>query len=267
MAGRKRIILVADEALGFVRTGGIGTATTFLAVALGRSGHEVELLHAGDPPRAPMGDEWSRLYGGARVAARVLRGSAGRGEPPYFARMLDVEAALEADPPDVVIAQDLAAPVYTALRMRQLGLGLERTLFVVYCHGGRRWITDMARKARVMPGAHAITLLERASVELAAAVVSPSEYLLDWMRGEGWRLPDRTFVIPHLSRSAATGKPHARQATNGGGRVERIAFFGRLEERKGLRPFAAGLNGVPADMLRGVELEFVGGATPAWQRE
>jgi glycosyltransferase involved in cell wall biosynthesis len=263
MAGQKRITLVADELLGHVRTGGIGTATTYLAVALGRLGHDVEVLAVGDAPGEPMAAEWSRLYEQAGVDVRLLPRSGTRIEPPYFARMRDVENTLASDPPDVVIAQDLAAPAYTALRMRRLGLGFERTLFVVYCHGGRRWITDMARKARVLPGAHAITELERASIELADAVVSPSAYLIEWMRGEGWRLPGRTAVIPHLSRSTATGEAQAR-APGHDGRVTRIAFFGRLEERKGLKPFAAGLNALPPDLLRDVELEFVGGATPAW---
>jgi glycosyltransferase involved in cell wall biosynthesis len=263
MAGRKRITLVSDELLGHVRTGGIGTATTYLAVALGRMGHEVGLLSVGDPPTAPMAGEWRRLYEEAGVTVRVLARSGTRVEPSYFTRMRDVEDALASEPPDVVITQDLAAPAYTALRMRHLGLAFERTLFVVYCHGGRRWITDMARKPRVLPGAHAVTELERASVEVADVVVSPSQYLLEWMRGEGWRLPARAFVIPHLNRSAATGEVEAQAATNGG-RVTRIAFFGRLEERKGLKPFADGLNALPPELLRGVELEFVGGATPAW---
>jgi glycosyltransferase involved in cell wall biosynthesis len=263
MAGTKRITLVTDELLGYVRTGGIGTATTYLAVALGRMGHEVALLAVGEPPKARMADEWSRLYEQADVAVRVLPRSHRRIEPSYFRRMRDVEDALAADPPDVVITQDLAAPAYTALRLRHLGLGFEQTLFVVYCHGGRRWITDMARKVRVLPGAHAVTELERASVEIADVVVSPSAYLIDWMRNEGWRLPAQAIVIPHLSRSAATGEAQAR-ATSNGGRVTRIAFFGRLEERKGLKPFAAGLNALPPELLHDVELEFVGGATPAW---
>jgi Glycosyl transferases group 1 len=150
--------------------------------------------------------------------------------------------------------------------MRHLGLAFEQTLFVVYCHGGRRWITDMARKVRVLPGAQAVTELERTSVEIADVVVSPSAYLIDWMRNEGWRLPERTVVTPHLSRSAATGETQTRAATNGG-RVTRIAFFGRLEERKGLKPFAAGLNALPPELLHDVELEFVGSATPAWPPE
>src|SRR5438045_7887665 len=107
MAGAKRITLVADELLGYVRTGGIGTATTYLAAALGRMGHAVELLASGDPPREPMAAEWSRLYEQAGVVVRSLYRSNARIEPPYFARMRDVETALAADPPDVVITQDL----------------------------------------------------------------------------------------------------------------------------------------------------------------
>jgi glycosyltransferase involved in cell wall biosynthesis len=266
MAGPKRVTLVADELLGYVRTGGIGTATTYLAVALGRMGHDVELLYTGDAPTTPMAEEWSRLYESSGVAVRHLERTERRIEPAFFARMRDVEDTLADEPPDVVITQDLAAPAYTALRMRNLGLAFERTLFVVYCHGGRQWITDMARKVRVLPGAHAITVLERASVEIADAIVSPSAYLMDWMRNEGWRLPSRTQVIPYLSRSAATGETQARAATNGGD-VQRIVFFGRLEERKGLKPFAAGLNAVEPELLEKVELEFLGGATPAWPRE
>ena len=266
MAPSKRITLVTDELLGFVRTGGIGTATTYLSVALARLGHRVELLAVGDPPARAMPDEWQRLYGEAGVTVRVLPRSDARLEPSYFARMRDVEEALAAEAPDVVITQDLAGPAYTALRMRRLGLGFERTLFVVYCHGGRRWITDMARKARVLPGAHEITELERMSVEIADAAVSPSSYLVDWMRHEGWRLPANTFVIPHFNRSAATGETPPRVSPNGSS-VERIAFFGRLEERKGLEPFAAGINALPPELLQDLEVAFVGGETPAWPRE
>ena len=187
-------------------------------------------------------------------------------EPPYFARMLDVEAALAAGPPEVVVIQDLAAPAYTALRMRQLGFGFEHTLFVVYCHGTRRWITDTARKVRVLPGAHAVTILEQASIELADVVVSPSRYLVDWMRQQRWQLPPDTLVIPHLTRAVAAGEPQPR-AEAGTERVRRLAFFGRLEERKGIRPFIQGLNALPAGLLHGLEVEFVGRATPAWTPE
>jgi glycosyltransferase involved in cell wall biosynthesis len=262
----RRVTLVADEILGYVRTGGLGTATSFLAVALGRMGYSVELLYVGERPSEPMGPDWARLYESAEVAIRILPRSDARIEPSYFARMRDTELALRADPPDVVITQDLGAPAYTALRMRRLGLGFEDTLFVVYCHGTRRWITDMARKVRVLPGAHALSILEQAAVELADVVVSPSAYLLQWMRRQQWELPERSLVIPYLTRSDATGEP-GPQAAELGQRVDRITFFGRLEERKGLRPFIGALNALDPELLRHIELEFLGRATPAWPPE
>src|SRR4051794_38670618 len=203
MADRpRRVTLVADELLGYVRTGGIGTATTHLALGLARLGHDVEVLYAGDAH--PFGD-WHGVYADAGVSIRHIERSGERIEPGYLARARDVELALGANPPDVVVTQDLAAPAYTALRKRQLGLGFAGTLFVVYCHGTRRWVSDTAHKVRVLPGAHAVTLLEQASVELADLVVCPSAYVLEWMRGEGWRVPPDSRVIPYLSRAAATG--------------------------------------------------------------
>lgn len=263
----RRITLVADELLGYHRTGGLGTATTFLGVALARIGHRVDVLYLGAPAASAVDAEWSRLYDQAGVSIRLMPRSGDTIEPPFFGQMLDAERALLDDPPDVVVTQDLAAPMYTALRMRHLGLAFEQTAFVVYCHGTRQWITDAARKARVLPGALAISALERASVELADAVVSPSAYLLDWMRAQGWRLPARSVVIPYFTRSGATGEGPGQTADVSASGVSTIAFFGRLEDRKGLHPFTAGLNAVAPMLLRGVSLDFLGRATPAWPPE
>jgi glycosyltransferase involved in cell wall biosynthesis len=258
-----RVTLVTDEILGYTRTGGIGTATTFLALALGRMGHGVEILFCSDPPPTPLRDEWAHLYETAGVSIRILRRGEEPVQPSYFGRMRDIELTLVASPPDVVIMQDLAAPAYAAIRLRTLGLSFDNTQFVVYCHGTRQWITDAARKVRVLPGALAITNLERMSIELADVVVSPSTYLVDWMHAQGWRLPTATRVIPHLTRAIATGEPQPR-AELSDERVRRIAFFGRLEERKGIRPFVDAVNALPAESLDAIGVEFIGRPTPAW---
>jgi glycosyltransferase involved in cell wall biosynthesis len=252
----RRVTLVADELLG-LQGGGLGTATTFLAAALARMGHRTEVLYVGDPTARPVEPEWAEFYEQAGVGLRVLPRSDERVEPSYFARMRDVDHALQHDPPDVVITQDLAAPAYVALRRRQLGLDYSTTSFVVYCHGTRRWIADASRKTRVLPGAHAVTVLEQASIELADCAVSPSAYMVRWMRDQGWRLPGKTVVIPLLTRSGATGDAPP-EAQFGDDRAKRLAFFGRLEERKGVRPFVAGLNALDRTLLEGREIAFVG---------
>src|SRR5919204_5632535 len=116
-----RVTLVSDEMLGYTSTGGIGTASTHLALALGRMGHRVEFLYTGESPGKAMAAEWRGLYEAAGVEIRTLPRSDRQIEPSWFRRPREVEDALAADPPDVVIAQELAAPAYTALCMRQLG--------------------------------------------------------------------------------------------------------------------------------------------------
>jgi glycosyltransferase involved in cell wall biosynthesis len=262
--GKRNVVLVADELLGYAGNG-IGTTTTFVSLALGQMGYDVEVLFAGAPPTKPVEPEWQRLYDGAGVRVRVVPRLDERVEPAYFARSRDVEAALRVAAPDVVVVQDLGALAYTAIRLRSLGLAFEHTSFVVFCHGTRQWITDVSRRVRVHPGAQAVTVLERASAELADAIVSPSAYLVDWMRNEGWQLPGRTLVIPHVSRAGATGQepPPAPEPRA----VERIAFFGRLEERKGVRPFIGALNRLEPDLLERIAVEFIGRPTPAWPIE
>ncbi len=262
----QRVAFVADELLGYAGNG-IGTTTTFVSLALARAGHDIEILFVGTAPSGPIEPEWQRLYDDANVRVRVVPRGEENVEPGPFARARDLEQVLRADPPDVVVVQDLGAPAYTSLRLRRLGLAFEQTTFIVFCHGTRQWITDVSRKVRVLPGAHAVTVLERASVELADAVVSPSAYLVDWMRGEGWQLPARTYVIPHVSRAGATGEPPPTPARRDSNRVERVAFFGRLEERKGVGPFLAALNTLEPELLERFAVEFIGRPTPPWPVE
>src|SRR6266545_2987761 len=149
----QRVAFVADELLGYAGNG-IGTTTTFVSLALARAGHDIEILFVGTAPSGPIEPEWQRLYDDANVRVRVVPRGEENVEPGPFARARDLEQVLRADPPDVVVVQDLGAPAYTSLRFRRLGLAFEQTSFVVFCHGTRQWITDVSRKVRVLPGAH-----------------------------------------------------------------------------------------------------------------
>lgn len=261
----RRVTLIAGELLGYVRAGGVGTSTTFLALAMARAGHSVEVLYIGDRGAA-LDDGWAELYRAGRVGVRTLPPLREPVAPAPLARGRAVELALREDPPDVVIAHEFGAPAYTAQRLRQLGLDFQHTLFVVLCHGTRRWVKEVTRNPEVAPEVLGEAILEQVSAELADVVVSPSAYLVDWMRRRGWRLPDDTRVIPHPTRSAATGDPPPRHEVPGG-RVQRLAFFGRLEARKGLEPFATAVNALGPELLTGVELEFLGKPTKHWSAE
>src|SRR5205807_8945492 len=126
-----RIPVVASELLGRAGTGGAGTADSLLAVALGRHGHQVELLIASGRDIGRLDPEWTRIYASAGVDVRVLERLPGV-RPAYQGPPYEVYLALRERPPEVVIADDWRGLAHTALRARQLGVALEETAFVVH---------------------------------------------------------------------------------------------------------------------------------------
>jgi glycosyltransferase involved in cell wall biosynthesis len=268
MPTARRVTVIAHELRGFHPVGGMGTATAFLALALARMGHSVEFL-LGKHSVDSIDTYWESVYTAAGVSIRPAPQSEEPVEPWHFEKPHSIALGLQTDPPDVVIAHDLGAPAYSALRLRQAGIAFENTLFVVFCHGTRRYVASLSPNVALgdLQTVLAIGALEQASVELADVVVSPSAYLLDWMRTQGWQLPERTFVIPYFTRADATGEPPATVTRPTPDPLRRLAFFGRVDEKKGLRPFAAGLNALEPERLDGLELQFVGKTTATWTRE
>jgi O-antigen biosynthesis protein len=244
--------------------GGPGTADSLLAVALGRHGHRVELLVAPGRESGRMSPEWEEIYASADVRIRPLDGSL-RVRPQFLQATTEVFEALRADPPDVVVADDWRGLAYTALRSRQLGVGLADTAFVVYSHGPARVLAEAARKVPDTLARFGEEVAQRACTELADVVVSPSEWLFGWMRHHRWPVPESARVVQNLWESTALGTPADRAAT--GAAVHRLAFFGQLREGKGVRVFVESLHRLQPELLEGVELLFLGRETPRWTVE
>ena len=114
-----------------------------------------------------------------------------------------------------------------------------------------------SRKVRVLPGALAVSRLEQASVELATSSSAPAPTC---STGCASRLAPAGRRARHPARDPLRGDRRAaggrREHCNGG--VDRLAFFGRFEERKGVRAFVAGVNALSPKLLERIELEFVG---------
>jgi glycosyltransferase involved in cell wall biosynthesis len=257
MSGR-RITVVASELLGRAGTGGAGTADSLLAVALGRHGHEVELLVASGREIGVLSPEWTDAYAAAHVSVRVLE-RLERVRPPYLAPALEVYRALRDRRPEVVIADEWRGLAYFALRARQTGIGFSDTAFVTHCHSPARVLAEFAGKVPDTLARFAEDVTERASIELADAVVSPSEWLLGWMRAHGWPVPESAAVIQYLRQGVALDELVARAPS--ADPIHRLAFFGQLREGKGIRIFLEAL-----EQLDPIEVVFLGSESKRWTR-
>ena len=251
----RRISVVSSELLGVAGTGGPGTADSLLAIALARRGHDVQLLLAPGRDVSGLSAEWEQTYRNATVTVRPLAEHVVV-RPSFLAPAAHVYEALRGDPPDVVVADDWRALAWAALRARQVGRAFPDTAFVVYCHGPARVFAEAARKVPDTVERFGEEIAQRACIELADAVVSPSSWLVDWLREHAWPLPGSVKVIQNLWQSVALGEAPRRAPS--GTPVRRLAFFGQVREGKGVRVFLESLRRLDAQLLDGVEVLFLG---------
>jgi glycosyltransferase involved in cell wall biosynthesis len=101
--------------------------------------------------------------------------------------------------------------------------------------------------------------LERVSVELCDYIVAPSKYILDWIDGNNFNTVkcNSKLVIPNCLPPIKT---QSLPNFGNGAEVKTIIFFGRHEQRKGLRIFCEALN-LAKDSLasHGIKIVFLGG--------
>jgi O-antigen biosynthesis protein len=257
----KRIAVVASEVLGMEGTGGAATADSLLAIALGHAGHRVDLLVAPGRDVGALSAAWTQRYVDAGVRIRSAEEQAAV-TPSFLGPTAAVLHALRDNPPDVVIGDDWRGVSFAPLRMREAGLAFADTAFVAHCHAPGTMLAEVARKVPDRAARFGEEMAERTAVELADAVVSPSQWLLDWMLERRWSTQGRSCVIPHVWLTAALrGEPVLAET---GMPIRRLAFFGQAREGKGIRVFLSAVNAVDPTLLDGIELVFVGRLTRRW---
>jgi glycosyltransferase involved in cell wall biosynthesis len=233
-----RICLVTAEFHGLFKNGGIGTANTGLALELAAAGHEVTVAYV-DP------GAWSSLPGSeAFLAARVRWRERGvfLDVVPRWARLkvnvddycwsLSVLEYLRGRRFELVLFNECGGQGYYSLLAKRAGVFSHPPRMIVVTHGASEWARELNGQ---LPGGHrapALAFFERRSVELADVAVSPSRYLVGWMRERGWRLPETVEVLQNVVPVDAAAPTDAAPAD-----VDEIVFFGRLESRKGLGIF------------------------------
>lgn len=118
---------------------------------------------------------------------------------------------------DVIHAHEwggVFADVVTMNHFRQLQLGLR---IAIEPHGGHVWsqLGEMNRPMDV--GALRIDNHERLTNALNDVEISPTNYMLSYLRQRGWTLPNNTIVIPNVVPDA---EAHAATAT----RQKKVSF-------------------------------------------
>lgn len=254
-----RVCFVVSDLLGLVTNSGIGTATSFTALVLAGAGHDVTLAHTRDS--ALLDPSWEERYRSAGVT--VERIPAMIVAPGHLAPSYRVYEHLKDRDFDAIVFQDWLALGWASMQAKHAGVAFSRTQLVHISHGPDAWLHQANLQVALDFEDHALAYAGQVSAELADTIVGPSAYLIEWMASAGWRLPERRFVVPYfteghaeaaLRRAPPTGAPTPPPPSS----LREIAFFGRLERRKGVHVFAGALNKLDPGLLEGVTVSFLG---------
>ena len=240
-----RICLITEEFAGINKSGGIGACARGLALHLVSLGHIVDVVI-------------TDLY----MAQLVQKDDAVSALQVY--RLKDIATADEAaDAPvdeitkshcvyrflkrmnyEVVHFNDwLGSGFYTAMSKRQ---GATGSFIVTHLHGSSEWVRNHNLSVPLLEDFE-VESLERSQIENSDMVISPSQYLLDWYRDAGVKLPKSkvlNWILPQWIEQPAASEPLTTRAIEPKS-IEEIIFFGRHERRKGFEIFVDAVAAFP----------------------
>lgn len=254
------ICIVTPDLLGPIRNGGIGTACTYLARELSSAGHHVTLLFSlsdtDETEQAPWIEEYTRL--GINVTIAEVW-AASHHIPHVFPEHPSVRMAhfvynwLKKHRFDIILFMEWQGHGFYALHAKQCGLYFQDTAMIVQTHSPSLWHAINNADLSGHPLQALTWFMERQSVAMADAVISPSRYMLQWLKEHHFCLPVLQKVQPNLLE---VDPALCRQ--KGKTSIRELVFFGRLEYRKGLVEFCDALDCLVQDGHMPHEVSFLG---------
>ena len=155
---------------------------------------------------------------------------------------------------DVVHAHEWGGALQPVAAVLAARMGKPGQRLAIEPHGGHYWSTQGGQQRPTDVMTLRIDDHERVTLNLAEFVISPTAYMLAYLRQRGWLLPANTTVIPNIVPGAHSQLSADRQKVF----VWKLAFFGRLDERKGLKQFCTALDSFSITDFPRLEVDFIG---------
>jgi glycosyltransferase involved in cell wall biosynthesis len=265
------LCIVTNELVGPFKNGGIGTSMTGFAECMVAAGFSVTILYSGgNILTGTARDHWQKKY--AEIGITLLwlqRENTSQLQGPLvdqgFAAPYMIYQVLRNSHYDVIQFNDCLGEGFYCLAMKRLGMAFQDSYITVGLHSPAQWVFQINRMLPQHSLASAFNFAEQVSTRCADLLWSPSHYLLDWIQAHEFTIPDATYVqqyaIPtaglfaNLGVSVSAGSDTERQKVI----PKEIVFFGRIEERKGIRLFCAMLHALNRELAEhSIAITFMG---------
>ena len=222
----------------FGKAGGVGAFGTRWANLLRQEGNEVTIVMTrADREAMRVDTEWRarcQMNGISLIEVQA---------PPALATRWPEVAAMrvsELTAPflgafDIVYFQDWGNAAFHFVRERRYRIN-QGPVCVTVLHGPSEWELSANAKYPKLPDDLHLAWLERYAARHSDFVVAPSRYMAKHLQGLGWEFPGEVEALG-LPMPAPSPVPPGQTRPA----IRRIVYFGRVEERKGIRNFVSAL--------------------------
>lgn len=265
-----KVCIVTGELVGLFKNGGLGTSMTGIAELLAKCGADVTVIYTG--LTGDDTDEWIRRYQEGNIRVEILHKISspllgGPLEKIRWTTAWKTYQVLKDRSFDVIHFNDTNGDGTFCFLAKEYGIAFANILLTLAVHSPMQWILESNREVPRFHWSSVCRTGEQISIELADLLWGPSRYLLNWLNEKGYTLPDRVYqqqyVIPgiDLFKGGKEKLSGQRSPVNHQIKIKpkEIVFFGRLEERKGIRLFTAAVSAMHDELhKRGVSVLYMG---------
>lgn len=82
--------------------------------------------------------------------------------------------------------------------------------------------------------------IERKSIEMCDVLISSSQYMINWLKDNSWKLPDKTFIMPNIinnKKSENNDYDYHNFIQKDNYLINELVYYGNFEKQKGLDYF------------------------------
>jgi O-antigen biosynthesis protein len=218
------------------RAGGVGAFITQFAKLLKENGDEVTIIltrRDGVAVDQPWRDNYRAR--GIELIEVFYRDSPDNCWPPSWTMRLSEQVALLLRGFDVVYFSDWGNVGFHTVRTKRF-TDAPLPVCVTIMHGPSRWIRFCEQTPLRIPDDLYLESVEQYAARHSDFVVSPSRFMADWAREQGWKFSREPEVLGLPYRPETAHRPHSAAS-----KLTRLAFFGRLQALKGYDIFVQAL--------------------------
>lgn len=254
-----KVCFVTSELAELHQNGGIGTATTGLIRVLLKEGFDITVFYTGHING--VDDETSMEY---IAGIKSLRGAGvdifflQREFPPHFRETRrKVSYAcfhfLKTRQFDVIHFNDYGGNGFYTGLAKKTKINFHATTIITTVHGPTLWACSADEEPISSVSQYEQVYLEHSAISYSDVCIGLSAHLLDWLVEQRVSLPEKTFLHKNCQPDVVL-RPHEKLQPY---QLKRLAFFGRLDQRKGVDVFVKAVE-IFAAKHSSIQLSFVG---------